>query len=163
MKMIQTIFVDLHIHTCISPCGGVDMTPHEIVEESIKKGLSIIAITDHNSAENTQAVITAAKDTGLYVIPGMEITTSDEIHIIGLFESVDKALKMQELVIVNKYDDTEGSRWLSTDATELNIYQALDHIHTEILTRSLPDRCSKRYLRYLKGSSPFIFADSIRL
>ena len=105
------------------------MTPHKIVDESIKKGLSIIAITDHNSAENTQAVITAAKDTGLYVIPGMEITTSEEIHIIGLFESVDTALEMQELVIVNKHDETEGSRWLSTDASELKIGPTLEHIH----------------------------------
>jgi hypothetical protein len=91
--------IDLHVHTCLSPCAGLDMTPLKIVREALGKGLALIAVTDHNSAENAAAVMTAAeRGGGPLVIPGMEITTSEEIHILGLFETLDGALSMQELV-----------------------------------------------------------------
>ena len=89
---------DLHLHTCLSPCATLDMTPLKIVREARKKRLDIIAVTDHNSAENAQAVMVAAKDAELTVIPGMEITTAEEVHVIGLFQDVATTLAMQEWV-----------------------------------------------------------------
>lgn len=92
---------DLHIHTCLSPCGDWDMTPRSVVEISQKRNLDIIAICDHNCAGNVKAAMNAAKQTGVTVIPGMEICSSEEVHLIALFSSEAKALQMQEYVLNN--------------------------------------------------------------
>lgn len=94
----MNLFYDLHIHTCLSPCGDEDMTPNNIVNMALIKGLDVIAITDHNSAGNAVACIEAAKDTELLVIPGMEVTTSEEIHMIVLFEDVDKLFELEKII-----------------------------------------------------------------
>jgi PHP family Zn ribbon phosphoesterase len=95
---------DLHIHTCLSPCADWAMSPIKIVEKSRKKGLDIIAICDHNSAENAEAVINAGKKKGLYVLPGMEICSREEVHILSVFERLEQAVTMQEYV----YNHLEG-------------------------------------------------------
>lgn len=84
---------DLHIHTCLSPCGDEQMTPPNIANMAYIAGLDIIAITDHNSARNVRAVINAAKGLPLAVIPGMELTTAEEIHVVCLFPDADSAEK----------------------------------------------------------------------
>lgn len=89
---------DLHIHTALSPCADDDMTPPAIIETAIKKGLQIIAICDHNTAGNVAAVKTAGEDE-LLVIPGIEITTREEAHILGLFETCEAAGAVGELVV----------------------------------------------------------------
>lgn len=96
--MRRTFSADLHIHTCLSPCADLDMTPIKIVDQAVKKGLSMIAITDHNSLENTQAVIRAARGTGLKVLAGVEITSLEEAHILGLFAEQEAADSMQNLI-----------------------------------------------------------------
>lgn len=90
--------VDLHIHTALSPCSDNAMTPNNIVNMAYLKGLDIIAITDHNSAENCEAVLKCAQSIGITVIPGMEIETQEEVHLICLFPSLDAVLQMQEKV-----------------------------------------------------------------
>lgn len=92
---------DLHIHTALSPCANNDMTPNNIVNMSILKQLDIIAITDHNSCENVKAVIEVSKMTDLIVIPGMEVESLEEIHMICLFKDIENALKMQNIVYDN--------------------------------------------------------------
>lgn len=84
---------DLHIHSCLSPCSDNLMTPPNIANMAYVKGLDIIAITDHNSVRNAGAVIRAAKNLPLTVIPGVEVTTAEEIHIICLFPSLTCAEK----------------------------------------------------------------------
>lgn len=84
---------DLHIHTCLSPCGDALMTPPNIANMAYVKGLDIIAITDHNSARNARAVMRAAKDLPLTVIAGIEATTAEEIHVVCLFPDADSAEK----------------------------------------------------------------------
>ena len=84
---------DLHIHTCLSPCGDVLMTPPNIANMAHIKGLDIIAITDHNSIRNVRAVVEAAKALPLTVIPGIEATTSEEIHVVCLFPDIESAEK----------------------------------------------------------------------
>ncbi|NMA82534.1 MAG: PHP domain-containing protein [Epulopiscium sp.] len=91
-------YYDLHIHTALSPCGNEDMTPNNIVNMALLKELDIIAITDHNSAENVAAVVNVAKNTPLLVIPGMEIETAEEVHIVALFPSIKAVQVMQEWV-----------------------------------------------------------------
>ncbi|QZY56589.1 PHP domain-containing protein [Crassaminicella profunda] len=92
------IAVDFHIHTALSPCGDEDMTPNNIINMCILKGLDAIAITDHNSVENCIACLQVAKNKGIIVIPGMELQTKEEVHLICLFKSIDKALSFQKLV-----------------------------------------------------------------
>lgn len=95
---IQAYRADLHIHTLLSPCAEVEMIPSLIVAAAIRSGLDMIAITDHNSCENTGAVIEAAGDTGLRVFPGMELQSVEGVHLLCLFDSTDQALAMQETV-----------------------------------------------------------------
>lgn len=78
-------YYDFHIHSALSPCGDEDMTPNNIVNMAAIKGLDIIALTDHNSILNCEAAIEAAKGLPLMVLPGMELCTAEECHIVCIF------------------------------------------------------------------------------
>ena len=84
-------FYDLHIHSVLSPCGDDDMTPCNIVGMSKLLGLDVIAITDHNSTGNAEAVMKCGQAMGLTVVPGMELETREEVHVLMLFEDLSKA------------------------------------------------------------------------
>ena len=94
-------WVDLHIHSCLSPCAEDDMTPNNIVNMALIKGLDIIAITDHNSVRNVKAIMEAGERNGLLVVPGMELCTSEEIHLVCLFPEYEKALSFEKHVYDN--------------------------------------------------------------
>ncbi|MFW5714408.1 MAG: PHP domain-containing protein [Brevefilum sp.] len=89
---------ELHVHTVLSPCAGVEMIPPLIVKQAVDRGIDLIAITDHNASENIQAVIKAARGSGLTVLPGMELQTEEEIHILCLFDSLDQIESLQAIV-----------------------------------------------------------------
>lgn len=93
----MSLYYDLHIHSALSPCGDNDMTPNNIVNMSILKGLDVIGITDHNSCGNVRSAIKAA-DGRIIVIPGMEIETSEEVHMVSLFPTVEAAEEMEKIV-----------------------------------------------------------------
>ncbi len=80
---------DLHIHSCLSPCGSLDMTPNNIVNMSKIKGLDIIAVTDHNACDHVRTVYELGQQLEILVLPGMEVQTKEEVHILCYFESVD--------------------------------------------------------------------------
>ena len=80
---------DLHIHSCLSPCSDDDMTPNNIVNMALLKGLDLIAVSDHNSVGNLAAVLTVATEAGLLAVPAMELCTSEEIHLLCLFPDLD--------------------------------------------------------------------------
>lgn len=92
------ISYDFHIHSCLSPCGDNDMTPQNIVNMSKIMGFDAIALTDHNTSRNCPAVMKAGKEIGLTVIPGMELCTSEEVHIVCLFPDIEKALAFSDYV-----------------------------------------------------------------
>ncbi|MGA9117577.1 MAG: PHP domain-containing protein [Bacteroidota bacterium] len=96
--MLRWIPADLHIHTCLSPCGDILMSPRRVVEEACRKRLGLIAVTDHNSAGNTGAAMRAAEGTPLRVLPGLEICSAEEAHILALFGDLASALDMQGFV-----------------------------------------------------------------
>ena len=75
---------DLHIHSCLSPCGDDDMTPANIAGMAAVMGLDVIALTDHNSCRNCGAAMAAAAEYGVLLIPGMELTTMEEVHATRL-------------------------------------------------------------------------------
>jgi hypothetical protein len=89
---------ELHIHTVLSPCAGVEMIPPLIVRKAIELGLNLIAITDHNAGDNVAAVIEAARREDLTVLPGMELQTEEEVHCLCLFDTLDQLDELQSLV-----------------------------------------------------------------
>ncbi len=86
---------DLHIHTLLSPCGDLEMSPAQIVSLAVKRGLNIIGITDHNSTLQCELVYKLGGKAGLTVIPGCEITSQEEVHCLGLFENFDALAAFQ--------------------------------------------------------------------
>lgn len=86
-------FYDLHVHSCLSPCSDDDMTVNNIAGMAALKGLNIVALTDHNTTANCPAFFTACKKNGIVPIAGMELTTSEEIHIVCLFEKLADAME----------------------------------------------------------------------
>lgn len=89
---------DLHIHSCLSPCGDGEMLPSDIVGMAYVKGLDVIAVTDHNSCKNCPAVLKKAEEYGLTAIPGMELCTAEEVHVLCLFPELEAALAFDERV-----------------------------------------------------------------
>jgi PHP family Zn ribbon phosphoesterase len=89
---------DLHLHTVLSPCAEPEMLPEFIVEQASELGLDLIAVTDHNSAENCEAVLNAAVETGLVVWPGMEVQSREEVHLLCLFDTLQQVLAWQNQV-----------------------------------------------------------------
>lgn len=103
-------YYDFHIHSCLSPCGDDDMTPNNIAGMAALNGLNIVALTDHNSARNCPAFFEAAKRNGIIPVAGMELTTSEDIHIVCLFEQLsdalefDNFLQQHRILIPNRVD-----------------------------------------------------------
>lgn len=89
---------DLHIHSCLSPCGDEDMTPGNIVGMATLNGLQIVALTDHNSSKNCPSFFKAAKAYGLIPVAGMELTTAEDIHAVCLFRSLEAAMDFGRFV-----------------------------------------------------------------
>ena len=96
--ILKTFQAELHVHTVLSPCAGVEMIPPLIVQKALERGINLIAITDHNASENIQAVMQAAEGTELTVLPGMELQTEEEIHVLCLFDTLDQIKALQEVV-----------------------------------------------------------------
>ena len=89
-------YYDLHIHSCLSPCGDDDMTPNNIAGMGAVAGLNIMALTDHNTCDNCPAFFEACKRYGVIPVAGMELTTSEDIHVVCLFEKLDDALRFSD-------------------------------------------------------------------
>jgi predicted metal-dependent phosphoesterase TrpH len=142
------IYYDFHIHTALSPCGDESMTPNNIVNMALLNELDAIAITDHNTCENVKAVMKVAKDKDIIVIPGIEIETKEEIHVVGLFLDVESVYNIQTEIfkglpniknkadifgsqlILNENDDVveELDKFLMT-ACALSLNKVIDIIH----------------------------------
>ena len=140
-------YYDLHLHSCLSPCGDMDMTPNNLVNMAKLLGLDAIALTDHNSSLNCEAAIEVGREIGLTVIPGMELTTSEDIHAVCLFPTLEKALCWNEYVdahrikirnraeiygrqvIMNSFDEEIGEvEHLLLPATEISIMSAYNKV-----------------------------------
>ena len=139
--------VDLHIHTCLSPCAELEMGPLSIVREARRKGLDVIGICDHNSAENVPAVARTAEKECMCVIGGMEVASREEVHILALFDRNDELRALQDIVhahlcgtndqklyaeqvIVNEEEEVLGfSTKLLIGATDITIDKLVELIH----------------------------------
>jgi PHP family Zn ribbon phosphoesterase len=102
---------ELHTHTVLSPCASVEMIPPLIVHEALERGIHLLAITDHNSTGNFISVQKAAMGTGLVVLPGMELQTREEVHVLCLFESIEQMMEIQAFVDKNLPDIKNNSEF----------------------------------------------------
>ncbi|MBL7152108.1 MAG: PHP domain-containing protein [Phycisphaerae bacterium] len=144
---MRKVRADLHLHTCLSPCADTQMQATAIVEQAKKVGLDMIGICDHNSAENVAAVVKAGVRKDIAVIPGMEVTSSEEVHILGLFNTEQDLMHLQDMVyenlpgensqeafgpqlVVDEWDNVVGTNSrLLIGATTLTVEQIVDAIH----------------------------------
>jgi hypothetical protein len=144
--MIREFRCDFHIHTCLSPCADLDMYPRAVVAMSLARRLDIIAVCDHNASENIPYVIKCAAGTGLTVLAGMEIMSSEEVHVLALFDKMENLNPLQDLVyrhlpgenneelfgcqaIVNEHDEVEAlSEKLLIGATTLPLQRIVSEI-----------------------------------
>lgn len=91
-------YYDLHIHSCLSPCGDDDMTPNNIAGMGTLNGLNIMALTDHNTCKNCPAFFKAAKKNGIIPVAGMELTTAEDIHAVCLFPDLEGAMEFDAFI-----------------------------------------------------------------
>lgn len=119
--------VDLHIHTALSPCGDETMTPNNIIGMCLLKGLDVIAITDHNSVENCGACLETAHNKDIVVIPGMEVQTKEEVHLICLFRDMLSAFDFQDII----YDRLTHKENLSKIFGRQLVFNAHDEVIKE--------------------------------
>ncbi|MFY9398156.1 MAG: PHP domain-containing protein [Desulfomonilia bacterium] len=139
--------VNLHVHTCLSPCGDLDMHPRALVDEAVAQGLDMIAVCDHNASENVPYVMNAARGTRLTVLPGMEVCTREEAHVLALFGDLPSLARLQDYVyenltglndeeafgmqpIVNEHGEVEGfNERLLIGATGISLENLVERIH----------------------------------
>jgi len=136
-------YYDLHVHSCLSPCGDEDSTPANIAGMATLCGLNIVALTDHNTTKNCPAFFASAKKYGIIPIAGMELTTSEDIHVVCLFEHLEDAMRFDEYVdtrrikienkpnifgnqdILDENDEKIGEeKYLLINATDISIEDA---------------------------------------
>lgn len=91
-------YYDLHVHSCLSPCADNDNTPCNLAGFAAISGINIMALTDHNTCKNCPAFFAAAKAYGVIPVAGMELTTSEDIHVVCLFETLEQAMAFDEEV-----------------------------------------------------------------
>ena len=91
-------FYDLHLHSCLSPCGSEDMTPANLAAMCALAGLDVVALTDHNTCGNCAAFCQAAEERGLLALAGMELCTAEEVHVVCLFPDPARAAEFGRLV-----------------------------------------------------------------
>ena len=142
-------YYDLHLHSCLSPCGDDDNTPNNIAGMASLCGLNIIALTDHNTCKNCPAFFEAAKRYGIIPIAGMELTTAEDIHVVCLFEELENAMAFdreidkRRMKIENRADifgnqyilDGEDNRigedkYLLPNATSVSLEEAFELVQS---------------------------------
>ena len=145
--MLRAFRCDLHVHTCLSPCADLDMYPSALVRKALAEKLDVIAICDHNASENCTYVMRAAESGAPAVLPGMEITSREEVHLLALFDGLEPLQRLQEIIyarlpgkndedrfgcqaIVNELDEVEGfNDRLLIGATEFALDDLIRRVH----------------------------------
>lgn len=144
---MSTYKCDLHIHSCLSPCGDDDMTPANIAGMAQLNGLGIVALTDHNTSKNCPAFFVQARAHGLIPVAGMELTTAEDIHVVCLFPTLDDAMDFDRFVesrrlpfpndpdifghqyIVDENDEVIGEEeYLLINAADISLEEAFDEV-----------------------------------
>ncbi|MCL4271810.1 MAG: PHP domain-containing protein [Anaerolineales bacterium] len=125
---MKTFRADLHVHTVLSPCAEVEMIPPLIVERALELGIDLIAVTDHNASANVSAVQKAAEGTGLTVLPGMEVQTREDVHLLCLFASLADLEVWQHEVDLSLPDELNPADYLGE---QFVVDENGDYVRTE--------------------------------
>ncbi len=181
---LRVFRADLHIHSCLSPCGELTMSPRAIVDRARKAGLDIIALCDHNAAGNAEAAVRAAAGTGLAVLPGMEIVSAEEVHVLALFAAMDgarpvleaverslpdggpKTAYVEDQVLVDENDEVTGFHpFFLMGATRLPVHEVvgLVHAHGGLAVAAHYDRGSFSVLSQLGFIPPGLAFDALEV
>lgn len=145
---MNTYKVDLHIHTVLSPCGDLEMSPLNIVKRAKEKKIDILGITDHNSTKNCKALNDIARDNDLLILKGAEVNTKEEVHCLAFFEKDDELFDFQNYldehilkikndvnkfgyqVVVDKDENIiEQINWLLISALNVSINKIEEKVH----------------------------------
>ncbi len=122
---------DFHIHSCLSPCGNDDMTPANIAGMSFLAGLDAIAVCDHNSCLNIKSAAAACAGYGIKYLCGMELCTSEDIHILCFFDNIQSALDfschIEENTVKYPLESEIYGNQLVMDEND-NIISSVDHL-----------------------------------
>ncbi len=137
---------DLHVHTVLSPCAAVEMTPRNIVWHADRHGVDIVAITDHNAGDNVAAALAAAKDTDVTVLPGMEVETKEEVHVLALFDKPRQLFAWEKVVAAHRSErkndaDRFGAQFV-VDAED-NLIAVKEEMLLASLTLGLAETCEQ--------------------
>lgn len=135
-------YYDLHIHSCLSPCGDNDNTPNNIAGMASLCGLNIVALTDHNTCKNCSAFFKAAEKYQIIPIAGMELTTSEDIHVVCLFENLSDALSFDQFieekrVLIRNRKEIFGEQLVLNENDE--IVSEIEHLLTNATSISIED------------------------
>lgn len=181
--MLRAFRCDLHIHSCLSPCADLDIYPRALIEKSISEKLDVIALCDHNASENVAAALRLAAGRPITILPGMEVSSLEEVHVLALFNDLRDLLKLQSLVydhlpgknredifgpqvIVNDRDEVEGmNERLLIGATDVPLIDIVSEIHMlgGIAIASHIDRPSYSILSQLGFIDPETAFDALEI
>lgn len=136
------LYYDLHIHSLLSPCADNDMTPHNIINMAKLKGLDVISVTDHNSTLNLENFLEVASLLDILFIPGIEIETEEEIHVLLYFKHKDVSIIREFQGIIDKHlpfvklrEDIYGNQYIVD--TQDNIIGSYEKLLLQPLTLNL--------------------------
>ncbi|MDR2631855.1 MAG: PHP domain-containing protein, partial [Spirochaetaceae bacterium] len=94
----MALLADLHNHSCLSPCGSLDLSPRVLAETAAARGVQVLALTDHNTSRNCPAFAFHCRRMGIIPLYGLEVTTQEEIHMVALFASLKAALEFGDYI-----------------------------------------------------------------
>lgn len=142
---VMLLYYDLHIHSALSPCADDDMTPNNIVNMAKLKGLDLITVSDHNCARNVEAAARVAADAGLLFLPGLEMTTSEEVHVLVFFEEARAAREFgdklyAELPDIRNQPDFFGNQFILNEKDE--VVGTLDKLLISALPYDIDESCA---------------------
>lgn len=130
----MSLRADLHIHSTVSPCAGLDMSPSKIVERALEKNLNLIALTDHNSAKNCKPFFNLCRQHNLNCFVGMEVTVAEEMHIVCLTDTLEKVFALEKYVdehqpFVEHDEETTGEQQIYVNEKEEILGFVEKHLH----------------------------------
>lgn len=137
---MQQYRADLHIHTLLSPCGDLEMSPANIVEVAAQKKIDILGIADHNSTKHALLIKKLAAEKGIFTLCGAEVTTREEVHCLAFFENVDALAQFQqyldEHIAKVKNDPKYFGHQVVVDEEEM-IVEEVDHLLISAINQSV--------------------------
>ena len=125
--------IDFHIHSCLSPCASLDMSPRTIVARARAAGLDCIALTDHSCVENLPAFHDACVEAGMACLYGLEASTAEEVHVLCLFDDLSRALEFGRM-IYSHLPDRRNNPKLFGDQPVVTVDEEVTHFAEKLLT-----------------------------